>query len=197
MRDSAFSNYGHHGKKYSNDPSMWPDKYRKSKEELDKLKIIYVAPGTREAMKLHESDVSLKAIKLAKRAKRAQSVARSSSVRARSSSVASSVTRTKSHKEPSTLAQTNKAKLMAYVEDPSRSKFELMRVLHLGRQRKIDLPPAGPWTAKSRPPSLLPDQLKARKLSMRKKLQTLSRKSKTLKGKAKTDAKAAKAKQSA
>ena len=24
------------------------------KEELDKLKIIYVAPGTREAMKLHE-----------------------------------------------------------------------------------------------------------------------------------------------
>ena len=30
MRDSAFSNYGHHGKKYSNDPSMWPDKYRKS-----------------------------------------------------------------------------------------------------------------------------------------------------------------------
>ena len=30
LRDNAFSSYGHKGKKHTNDPRMWPDKYKKS-----------------------------------------------------------------------------------------------------------------------------------------------------------------------
>ena len=44
LRDSAFSSLGRHGKKSSNDPRMWPDKYKKSKDCL-----LYTSPSPRDA----------------------------------------------------------------------------------------------------------------------------------------------------
>lgn len=184
LRDSAFSSLGRHGKKSSNDPRMWPDKCKKSKEETDKLNYHFVLPGTREAMKLHDSDVSLKALKRAKRS-------RSLSVRSRSSSVAGRSTSRKD--SASVLAVKNREKLVAYLDLESHTQYSLMRILRLSHMRAQDLAPAGPWTAKSRPHSLLPDEQAKRRLILRKQEQSRNRKSKTLKGAALQAAKAAKA----
>jgi len=186
LRYNAFSSFGHHGKKATNDPRMWPEKFKKSKDEVEKLTFIYVAPGTREAMALHNTDVSLKALKHAKRTRSLSARSRS-----RSCSVAGSVGGARS-KSRSSLAQTNKAKLLTFFEDDAtHSKFELLRMLRMSHMHRQDLPPAGLWTAKSRPASLLSEETKKRKLTMRKKLQILARKGKNLKGAAKSAAKSA------
>lgn len=183
LRDSAFSSLGRHGKKSSNDPRMWPDKYKKSKEETDKLNYHFVIPGTREAMKLHDTDVSLKEMKRAKRS-------RSLSVRSRSSSAAN---RSSSRKDSaSALAVRNREKLVKYLDLQSHTKFTLLRILRLSHMHKQDLPPAGPWTAKSRPHSLLPDECQKRKIMLRKQELIRGRKSKTLKGAAREAARVAK-----
>jgi len=130
--------------------------------------------------------VSKKAMKNAKRTR---------SLSARSRSRSSSVAGTRS-KSRSQLALTNKVKLLAYLEDASHNKFQLMRMLRMSHMHKQDLPPAGLWTAKSRPTSLLPEEVKKTKLAFRKRLQTLSRKGKTLKGAARSAAKSAHSKSS-
>ena len=181
VRDVMFSSLGRHGKKYSNDPRMWPAKYKKSKEETDKLTYHYLLPGSREAMKLHETDVSLKAMKRAKRS-------RSLSVRTRSASSGRSTSRKDS---VSALALKNREKLLQFLDLESHTKFTLLRVLRMGHMTKKDLTPKGPWTAKSRPPSLLPDECQRRKIIERKQKLAHTRKSKRLKGAGKQAAKAA------
>ena len=159
LRDSAFSSFGHHGKKCSNDPRMWPDKYKRSPEEISKLTYVFVAPGSREAMRLHDTDVSRKVTKAAKRARSLSTKGRSVSARARSASVAGRSTSRKAS-APSDLALSNRDKVAKIFSGDKQAankpvKFELLRLLRFSYMRKQDLPPAGLWTAKSRPSSLL------------------------------------------
>jgi len=154
LRQSMFSSYGRKGDDHTTDPRMWKNKGTAKKREGG---YELVLPGSRAALAMHANDQdTLDKMKGAKAQKRSLSLrSRSTSLsrsRSKSTSGSKSATRSKSND----LTTKNKARLVAYLDAPQRSKWEIMRVLRFSGVRKQDLAPIGKWTSKSRPKSLIP-----------------------------------------
>lgn len=144
--------------------ALVPDKEDSSAPQMgalplkDENQITIIFPGSRDALQLHETDKRVtKGLKMRAQSRSRSSRARSNSAmsRGRSESRGRSGSRTGSVRSGSAIVEHTNAKFAAFFEDEKSTIHDMMRVLRMVGNKKDEAPPAGFWTAKSRPASIV------------------------------------------
>jgi len=117
-----------------------------------------VRPGSREALQMHETDRRVtKGIKMRAQSRSLSARARSSSAmsRGRSASRTGSGMRDGSVRSGSAIVEATKDKLAAFFADDKTTTQQMLRVLRMYGHTAKEAAPAGFWTSKSRPASIV------------------------------------------